>query len=193
MEKIEKELKFKIDDPQSLIKYFLEKGAILLNKSKEKTIRFDTPQLELEKKGIFLRVREGSKKTITLKEKIENYQTIKTRKETEFIIEDIEGMKYILEKIGLKYIRIFEKFRINLKYKDTVLSIDELPFGIYLEIEGEEKNIDIIIKELNYKDENKIIGTYWDLFEKYKLENNLKGIDILFSIDYKSKLLPLVN
>lgn len=192
MEKIEKELKFKINNPELLINNFLKNGAVLLNKSKEKTIRFDTPQLDLEKKGVFLRVREGSKKNITLKEKIGENEAVKTRKETEFGIEDIESMRYILERIGFSYIRIFEKFRINMEYKGAILSIDELPFGIYLEIEGEEDDINLITKELGYRDEDKIVGTYWDLFEEYKQENNLEGKDILFPDNFKSKLLTLI-
>lgn len=192
MEKIEKELKFKINNPELLISNFLKNGAVLLNKSKEKTIRFDTSQLDLEKKSIFLRVREGSKKVITLKEKIGENEAVKIRKETEFEIEDIESMRYILERIGFNYVRIFEKFRINMEYKSTTVSIDELPFGIYLEIEGDEDDINLITKELGYKDKDKIVGTYWDLFEKYKQENNLEGKDILFPEDFKSKLLTLV-
>lgn len=192
MEKIEKELKFKINNPEQLIGNFLKNGAVFLNKSKERTIRFDTPQLDLEKKSVFLRVREGSKKVITLKEKIGDNEAVKTRKETEFQIEDIESMRYILERIGFNYVRIFEKFRINMEYKGTTLSFDELPFGIYLEIEGEEKDINLIAEEIGFKDEDKIIGTYWDLFEKYKQENNLEGKDILFPEDFKSKLLTLI-
>lgn len=192
MEKIEKELKFKIDNPETLINQLLKNGATFLNKSKERTIRFDTPKLDLERKGIFLRVREGSKKIITLKEKIGENEAVKTRKETEFEIEDIEYMRYILERLGFNYIRIFEKFRINLTYKGTTVSIDELPFGIYIEIEGEENDINLVMKELGFRDEDKIVGTYWDLFEKHKQKNNLGGEDILFPDSFQSKILTMI-
>lgn len=189
MEKIEKELKFKITDPSLIIKNLLDNGAVILNQSKEKTIRFDTPNLDLEKKGVFIRVREGSKKTITLKEKIGDNYDFKARKETEFQIEDIDNMKYILEKIGLTYIRIFEKYRINLSYKNTVISIDELPFGLFLEIEGEDNDLITVVNDLKLDINQKILGTYWDIFEEYKKTNTTNtDINILFPVNYKSIL-----
>lgn len=192
MEKIEKELKFKITDPKSIIKVLLDFGGTILNKSKEKTIRFDTPNLDLEKKGIFIRVREGSKKTITLKEKLQENYDIKARKETEFQIENIDDMRYILEKIGLTYIRIFEKYRINISYKKTVISIDELPFGLFLEIEGDEKDITTVVNDLNLDINKKILGTYWDMFEEYKKNQKTEeGKDILFPLNYQSVLMGL--
>ena len=189
MTKIEKELKVKIIDFKDLIQRLLNNKAIILNKSKEKTIRFDTPEKSLEKNGIFLRVRSGSKNTITLKEKVGDDKITRTRKETEFEIEDIDKMSYILEKLGFTYIRIMEKVRINIKYKEAMLSIDELPFGFYLEIEGTDKQINEIAAELGYKTEDKILGTYWDLFEEYKKENNVSEKDIVFSDGHVSKLL----
>lgn len=167
----------------------MENGGIVLNKSKEKTIRFDKSNHELENNGIFLRVRSGSKNTITLKEKIGDDKDVRARKETEFEIEDVNQMAYILEKLGFDYSKTMEKYRINLNYKNTKLSIDELPFGIFLEIEGEEKQISSIAAELGYKDEDKILVTYWDLFEDYKKEAGVAGKDIVFPDGYISQLL----
>ena len=53
-EYIEKEIKLKIEDHQKIIGYLTSHGAHLLNKSMEKTVRFDTPGSELERKGICL-------------------------------------------------------------------------------------------------------------------------------------------
>jgi len=61
MKYIEKELKFEIKDLSRLIDYLKKHGAVFLNKSKEKTIRLDTSNKDLEKKGVFLRVRAGRK------------------------------------------------------------------------------------------------------------------------------------
>ena len=100
MEKIERELKFKIVDEEKLLEQLLTSGAKILNKSKEKTIRLDTPKGDLERKGVFLRVRSGSKNTITMKEKMGDDKNVRARKETEFEIEDIDQMHYILDKLG---------------------------------------------------------------------------------------------
>ena len=189
MKYIEKELKLKIKDIPGLIDYLKKHGAIFLNKSKEKTIRLDTSNGDLEKRGVFLRVREGSKRTITLKEKIGDDKTVRTRKETEFEIQDIEAMAYILGKLGFDSPRMMEKYRINLKYKGAELSIDELFFGFYLEVEGEEDRIEAIAKELGYNPKEKILGTYWDILEEYNKEHKTNKKDIEFPKGYVSKLL----
>lgn len=191
MQKTEKELKFLVTDLEELVKSLLKNGAEVLNRSKEKTIRLDTADMTLEKRGVFIRVRAGSKNTITLKEKIGEDTTVRQRKETEFEIEDVDKMAYILEKIGLNYVRIMEKYRLNLKYKGAVLSIDEMPFGLYLEIEGEEEQINNIAVELGYSLDNKILGTYWDIFEDHKKETGETGTNIVFSENFGSKLMSL--
>ncbi|MEA2097591.1 MAG: class IV adenylate cyclase [Patescibacteria group bacterium] len=191
MQKIEKEIKIKINDIDGLIGQLLQDGATIKNKAMQKTVRFDTINENLEKKGVFLRVRSGNKNTITMKEKIGNDKNIRARKETEFEIEDIDKMIYIFKKIGFDYIKIMEKFRINLNYKNAILSIDELPFGFFLEIEGTENQINTISDKLNYSTKDKIIETYWDLFENYKKKKNIKSKNIIFPKNYISKILSL--
>ena len=91
-----------------------------------------------------------------------------------------------------------EKYRINLEYRGAILSIDELPFGLFLEIEGDEEQITSIASELGYKTDEKILVTYWDLFADYKRENKFSGGKyclsgrILFKIilkDYRTKII----
>lgn len=189
----EKEIKLKVDNFKKLIDYLLKNGAEILNATKEVTIRMDTPNKDLKKRGLFLRVRSGSKKVITLKEKLGNDERVKTRKETEFEIENIKKMIYILGKLGFDYRLVMEKYRINLKYKGAKLSIDELPFGIYLEIEGSEKTIYKVAKELGYTKKEKILLTYWDLFDIYKKKNKKRGTDIVFPKNYNSKTLSSLD
>ena len=185
---IEKEVKFEIKNLPRLIAYLKANGAKFLNKAKETTIRLDTPDSALEKKGLFLRVRSGSKNTITLKEKTGKSQDVKARKETEFEIQDVRSMAYILSRIGFTYSRIMEKYRINLIFKETKLSIDELPFGIFLEIEGPEEKIMAVAKELGFNPEKKIVVTYWDLFDEFNKKNKTKEKNIIFPDGYQSKL-----
>lgn len=189
MTKVEKELKFKVLDFERLLNYLLKNGAEVLSKSKETTIRLDTPDKNLENKGIFLRVRSGSKNTITLKEKKHTDRNLRERKETEFEIEDVNKMAYILRSLGFTYARIMEKFRINFKYKGAVLSLDEMPFGFYIEIEGNEKQIESIARELGYKEEDKIVDTYWELFSRLSAQKKIHRRNITFDRNYSSSLL----
>jgi adenylate cyclase class 2 len=186
---IETELKFQTTDPKKVLSVLLASGAKIISNNKQKTVRFDTTNHDLENKGVFIRVRaEGEENTITLKEKIGNDETVRQRKETEFKIEDLDKMSYIIEKLGFDYVLIMEKYRIELTYKNSHVCIDEMPFGFYVEIEGEEAEINAITQELGFKPEEKIIVTYWDLFEDWKKEKNIQTDNIVFQEGHKSSL-----
>jgi len=189
MKYIEKEIKFKIKDLPKFISCLKKSGAKFVNKSKEKTIRLDTSDGSLEKRGVFLRVRAGSKNTITLKEKVGDDKNVRARKETEFEIQDVDSMAYILERLGFNYPRIMEKYRINLTFKGTKLSIDELSIGFYIEIEGPEGKIENVAKELGFDLKEKILVTYWDILEEFNKKNKTKKKDIVFPKGYSPKLL----
>lgn len=190
LDHIETELKFQTIDPQRIINALMASGAKLVSKNKQKTVRFDTINHDLEKKGIFIRVRaEGEENTITLKEKIGNDETVRQRKETEFKIEDLDKMSYIIQKLGFDYVLVMEKYRIELTYKNSHVCVDEMPFGFYVEIEGEEAEINLIAQELGFKPEEKIIVTYWDLFEDWKKDKRITNQNIVFEEGYKSKLI----
>lgn len=189
MKYIEKEIKFEIKDLPKLIDRLKKNGAKFLNESKERTIRLDTSDGALEKKGVFLRVRAGNKNTITLKEKVGDDRDVRARKETEFEIKDVDAMAYILERLGFDYLRIMEKYRINLEYKGTKLSIDELSIGFYLEIEGPERKIEAVAEELGFDLKEKILVTYWDILEEFNKRDKTKRKDIVFPKEYQPKLL----
>ena len=50
-------------------------------------------------------------------------------------------MAYILERLGFDYLRIMEKYRINLEYKGTKLSIDELSIGFTSKLKGPKERL----------------------------------------------------
>lgn len=184
-EYIEKEIKLKVDDIANVSDVLRRSGAVFLGGALERTIRFDTVDLDYEKKGKFIRVRSGFSNTITLKEKIasEN-KNVRARKETEFEIEDIDKMSYILTTLGLNYTRTMEKYRQHWSLGNCAITLDELPFGIYMEIEGEESEISKVCKLLGVDENNKILVTYWDLWAEITDKK-----DIVFDPDHKYKLI----
>jgi adenylate cyclase, class 2 len=179
---IEKEVKFKINNPDKIKKKFEELNAKCLGSDFQRTIRFENNG-KLKEQGLFLRVRSGFKNTITLKSKIPGAsEHIYQREEIELEISDIEKMQEIIKKLGFNDEMIMEKYRTKYELNDCEIVVDKLPFGDYIEIEGEEKKIFDLINKLNL-DKNKLINkTYWDLFEDYKNINNMQylGKNIVF-------------
>lgn len=117
--------------------FHYEKGVF------QRTVRMDTLEEDFEKKGIFIRTREEDLENIvTLKQKIENSdKDVLSRKEYETTIGDAQIIREIFEILGLKKSWIMEKYRIQGKYKDVTITLDELPFGLFMEIEGDTDDI----------------------------------------------------
>lgn len=184
---IEKEIKVSITDISKLVLQLKRHHAVIIGLTKEKTFRYDTPDQNLAKSGLFLRLRSGFRNVITLKEKKQKDKKYKVRVETELEIGDLKNMSYILKRTGLSHIKIMEKYRINFKYKHTILSLDELPFGIFLEIEGPIAKIKSVMKDFGFDSGEVILDTYWALFIKTKQKHS-KSDDIIFPPGYKSQL-----
>lgn len=188
---INKEIKIKIDDPDKIIGKLRRKSAVLIGGVKETTTRYDSKEDKLEKSGQFIRTRTGFKNIISLKEKIdEEDENILARNDIEVEISNIKNIQYILEKIGLLPKYTMEKYRLKWIYNGKIINIDELVFGCYIEIHGNEEDIWRIFRELELEEKYIEKGTYWDIFERYKKENfineNIK--DIIFPQGYSYKI-----
>lgn len=175
---ISNEIKFKVENVNSFINLLREKSIVLIGGYKEKTIRYDNKDSSLEREGKFIRVRSGIKNVISIKEKLNNNNdndNFLKRNDIEVEVSDIKKIQYILEQIGLHETFTMEKYRLKWKYNDEVeLNLDELPFGVFLEIHGNEKNAIAASKELGFNMKNAKKGTYWDIFEEFKKENNIE-------------------
>jgi adenylate cyclase, class 2 len=163
---IEKEVKFLVDED------FLNKVLKNPKFKKEidcfqKTVRRDTGNSDLEKKGISLRTRSDVKNVVTLKRKIKtkNKSEIFEREEYETEVGDIKVMEDILEILGFDSVRIMEKHRIQGEFDDVTIVFDRLPFGLYMEIEGEEDQIKGVCDELKIDFSKRITKTYWELWD----------------------------
>mgnify|MGYP001570170333 CR=1 FL=1 len=185
---IEKEVKVEVKDPKQLLSLLAEKKAEKTGEGFQRTTRMDTPNLNLEKQGTFLRVRTGGKNIVTLKKKIKGNGEVFERQELETEVKDPELLADIFANLGFIKRFIMEKYRIDYVYKNTKISLDELPFGIFIEIEGEAEDIVNVSQELNLDLSKKIIVTYWDLFEEYKKKTGEKGENIVFPSNYHSVL-----
>lgn len=179
---IEVEVKFKIVDLNSLEEKIKTAGAKELHRNIfQKTIRLDTSNESLKEKGVFLRVRDGEKRVMTVKSKLPGAsENFKERQELEIEVSDVTLAEKMLESLGFTKKWIMEKYRTEYELAGTILALDHLPFGDYLEIEGEKEEIEKVISLLELTDQERLVGAYWDLFDEYKKANNLIGENIVF-------------
>lgn len=189
---IEKEVKFKVTDVNHLIKKLKDSDAKFIGMAEERTSRYDDKDDSYKKRKLFFRLRSGLDNVITLKEDVINDKEtpkIAKRIETETTIGDLDKLAYILRKLGLEEKKIMVKYRMKWSLNNTEVTIDELPFGMYAEIEGECEDILETAKILDFNLEDKILGTYWDLFDDYKKDHEVSDQEnIVFPENHKYNL-----
>ncbi len=179
------EIKVEIKDVQKFINRLRVKGAVHLGDTMETIYRYDTPDLKLEKQGVFLRLRSGFSNTLTVKKKLKNSnKDYRIRDDVTLEIDNINKAREMIKTLGYTYERIMEKYRVEWQYKRTKITIDELPFGIYSEIVGEQEQIKAVCKDLGLDFSSAITETYWGIFKEISEEKN-----IVFPENYRLKLL----
>lgn len=115
-----------------------------------------------------LRIRKTSERTLlTLKKKIENHLNFKRQIEHETLVADVEAIRNIVENLNMRPVIVYEKRRKKWKFKNTEVVLDELPFGLYMEIEG--KLMDIALVEMILGAEDFVVEpkTYLHLTKKF--------------------------
>jgi adenylate cyclase class 2 len=85
--------------------------------------------------------RAGGRAILTYKERYASDSSIKRQREDETAIEDADALAAILEALGYKPVIVYEKRRETWAFTNVEVVIDELPFGFFVEIEGEEYSI----------------------------------------------------
>ena len=69
-------------------------------------------------------------------------QTLSNSRKMTPLIGNPEAMESILDALGFMPAMIYEKRRETWRLGATEVVIDELPFGLFMEIEGTERNIE---------------------------------------------------
>jgi adenylate cyclase class 2 len=106
----------------------------------EENIIYTGPGLDPARRVLRLR-RTGDRAIFTFKERDLSGSPIKRQREEETEVADGRALAAILEALGYSPALVYEKRRETWKIADTEVVIDELPFGLFAEIEGAEARI----------------------------------------------------
>lgn len=115
-------------------------GAKRKGEDFEVNILYTGAALDVTRSVLRLR-RVGNRGVLTFKESLPAGLDIKHRREEETRVEDPDAMELILEALGFTPALVYEKRRVTWRLGPTEIVIDELPFGLFMEIEGQEKDI----------------------------------------------------
>ena len=185
------EAKFHVQNLRKIELRLLElKTQLIQPRVHEVNLRFDRPDGELRNSFRVLRLRQDDIARFTFKgPSVEKEGGILSRQEIEFEVGDFDSAKQFLEAIGFQVVVFYEKFRTTYELNDTHIMLDELPYGSFIEIEGENvESIHSIADLLGLNWEAMVKAGYHALFErvagKYGLDvsilsfENLEGVTI---------------
>ena len=148
----------------------------------ETNIRFDLPDARLRSEGRVLRLRQDSEARLTYKDSSRSEQGVVNRTEIEFTVEDFEKAKLFLEALGYQKLLIYEKYRTTYDLKECHIMLDELPYGNFVEIEGENtETIHKVANQLELDMNTSITASYSALFERVRGTLNLTSTDLTFT------------
>jgi adenylate cyclase class 2 len=129
-----------------------EVGAALVREEEfEENTIYTGPGLDPRSRVLRLR-RTPRVALFTFKERDPSPSAVKRQREEETEVSDAAALASILEALGYRPTLVYEKRRATWRLRDTEVVLDELPFGLFLEIEGEEPAILEAEKLLNLED-----------------------------------------
>ena len=178
---LEIEVKFHLPEIKPLRDHLLAVGAVHYGRAFETNVRFEDASNSLKKKGILLRLRKDDRIRLTLKSRLPRTDTeFKIHRELEIDVGDFDVCHSILQGLGFRPVQSYEKWRETFVLNDTYLLIDTMPYGTFLEIEGQKSRIRDIADRLGVKWEERIVFNYLEIFEILQREERLPFNDITF-------------
>lgn len=181
---LEVEVKFLVPDLTAVRHKLLALGATLTKpRVYEKNYRLDTPDEALLQKRQLLRVRQDTAVTITFKgdPPPEVVSEAKVREELEIETTDFETAVLIFQRLGFAPVQIYEKYRETLTWHDLEIVLDELPFGNFVEIEGEVPAIKEVAARLELDWDQRILTNYLGLMAQLQAHHQLPFHDLTFA------------
>jgi adenylate cyclase class 2 len=183
-ENLEVEVKFFVPDLAAFRERLLGAGAEQKKpRIFERNVRFDTADERLYKELSLLRLRQDTAVTLTYKGTPENLpkSEAKVREELEVQVSDFDTLSEIFQRLGFAPVQVYEKYRETFQRQDVEIVLDELPYGNFIELEGEEEGIRTAVSHLNLNWQDRIIDNYLGLMAQLKAHHNLPFNDLTFA------------
>lgn len=182
MKEEEVEVKFYIRNLKALEERIRSLGAQLTQpRTLEQNLRFDTPLKELSKDFKVLRLRHDTKSRLTFKGPSDYVDGTRVRKEIEFSIEDFQAARRLFEELGYQVAMRYDKYRTVYDLHGVEISLDELPYGNFAEIEGPDPaSIHAVNNMLGLDWEARVPESYTFLFEQIQQRMQLDFQDLIF-------------
>jgi adenylate cyclase class 2 len=146
----------------------------------ERNARYDLPDGSLTAKGVVLRLRQDSRARLTYKEAGTLSDGVMSRFEAEIEVSDFGTMETILLRLGYIFAFAYEKYRTTYLLSGCDVTLDEMPFGAFVEIEGEQTAILEVLRALQLENAPRIEMSYAGAFNALRERFSLPFTDATF-------------
>ena len=179
---MEVEAKFYLSDKISFEERLIQIGAQLhCERTFEKNYRFDTPEMTLSHAHRVLRLRQDNASILTYKGPSIMRDDVSAREEIEFEVSDFAAARQLLEALGYKESVRYEKWRTTYILDTLEITLDEMPFGNFSEIEGDNpQQIKLAAAKLGLDWSAHINSGYMMLFNQVRKNKNLNISNLTF-------------
>lgn len=189
MSNVETEVKILVDDLNAVAEKLRAHNAVLsAERVLERNIRYEDAAGTLTPSGRVLRLRQDTRARLTYKAPGSDHNGVLSRTELEVTVSDFATTDLLLKALGYQPSWKYEKYRTTYEINDCEVVLDEMPFGNFVEIEGDQPAIEHALALLGLADARRIGASYSDLFfrikEKIKLDfrdltfENFKGVNV---------------
>ncbi len=194
MTSLEIEVKFYLTRMNAVEQQIQGLGAGLRDCRDETNIRYESGNNDLMRSKSLLRLRRAGRQTIlTFKSEAPEVQSdYKIHREYEVSVDDFDMMQNILESLGYHQAQVYEKNRRTYQWGASLLCLDTMPYGCFLEIEGPGHEIRDLAEKLSLDWDSRILLNYLEMFERIRAALGLRFNDITFA-NFKSVPLEPVS
>ena len=201
---LETEVKFYLHNITQMEKRLQSMGASLFQgRTHELNLRFDTPQNEFMREGRVLRLRQDQTIHLTYKDNSQLIDGVLSRREIELSVTDFDKARQFIEALGFEVVFVYEKFRTTYtlirgrlesgersKAHGIYIMLDELPYGNFIEIEGDLDELKPLTEFLGLAWHSAIPTSYHSLFDHLVRLRNLTFRDLSFDNFKDIKIIP---
>ena len=140
---------------------------------------FDRGKGELQREGAVLRLRvDGHGALLTLKGPAIWEKNLKVRNELETRLDNAEVMQQILERLGFRVRRRYQKMREEWRLGAVVICLDHTPIGDFAEFEGQ--GADKLAKRCGLDPDDAEPRSYLELYEDHVKDHPEAPPDMVF-------------
>lgn len=176
------EVKYYIADLKALEAKLKSLGARLAQpRTHEVNLRFDTGDEGLKRSYQVLRLRQDQIARLTYKGPSHFQDGARFRQEIEFQVSDFEAARRFLEALGYQVSMMYEKYRAAYELDEVEITLDELPYGNFAELEGPNPDaLRGVNEKLGLNWEARAAESYTVLFDHLREVMGLEFSDLSF-------------